>query len=781
MMEAQALTYIEIDVPVCTLTYGTSPCTASIPDTGDIKCFNSRVSCQDRDNYSENEVTFRFAKPVEYLPASIDCIPSIVSVDFSPAIVSLGGNLGQRASLTVTFRDHPHSDTGEGYDKYLADRDYDPFSQGTYWGKFRARQPFLRGRRLRWITGLAGQTLEEMKTYRFFIESFTGPTPDGKYTIVAKDTFKLADGDRAQAPRLSSGFLSADIASGDTAATLLPSGVGNAEYPASGLLCIGGNEVVSFTRSGNSLTITRAQKGTVAKAHKAQDRVQVVLSYTGEDVADILYDLLVNYAGVSSASITLPDWQAETAAHLGNVYTTNICEPTSVATLCSELIEQAALALWDDLEADQLRLQVLRAIVTNVQTFSPENRLSLQIKDQPDKRLSEVQVYFGQIDPTRPLSNLDNYRSTGGADDEDAAEDYGSAAIKTITSRWIPEAGRSIADRLGDILLGRFRDPPRALTLQLQRYAGTDVALGIGYRAEHPSIQDATGAPANIPFQVTRYNPGEGVQSVEGEEMLWSAPATDTGTRTIDLDANRLNINLRTEHDSIYRPAQSGDVVNVYIRAGVTIGSAAPSLRAFDVGSWPSGVIINIYLDGNIAGAGGLPGVGGSWNAGSGSNGGAGGLALYTRYPINLARRAGSKLWSGGGGGGGGGGTEFGLGGAGGGGGGGGGGVNPGNGGSGGAQGGNFGDPGSPGSAGTSTAGGAPGSGGSTGFGQYGGVGGAGGNPGQSGANGVYGQFVSGSSGGPPGAGGAAGASIDGVSYVTVTDSAGDIRGSQIN
>src|SRR5690349_5293148 len=115
---AQAVTYVEIDIPFCSLTYGVSPCTAAIPTTGDAKCFNSIKTCQDRNHFTESDVTLRFAVPTEYLPSEIDCIPSVSSVSFSPATVSLGKDLGQRASLTVTFQDHPHSDTGPGYDKY---------------------------------------------------------------------------------------------------------------------------------------------------------------------------------------------------------------------------------------------------------------------------------------------------------------------------------------------------------------------------------------------------------------------------------------------------------------------------------------------------------------------------------------------------------------------------------------------------------------------------------------------------------------------------------------
>ena len=56
------------------------------------------------------------------------------------------------ATLSVVFRDHKDADTAPGLDPYFSERDYDPYEQGTFWGKFRARQPFLRGRAVRWIS-----------------------------------------------------------------------------------------------------------------------------------------------------------------------------------------------------------------------------------------------------------------------------------------------------------------------------------------------------------------------------------------------------------------------------------------------------------------------------------------------------------------------------------------------------------------------------------------------------------------------------------------------------
>src|SRR5688500_8926715 len=114
MTALRSLTYIEFDIPFCDLVYGVAPCTASLvssPPTGTIKCFNSKSTCQDVDNFTPSDVTLRFAKPTSYLPREINCIPSILEVSYTPSTISLGKNLGTRATLQVVFKDHPHSDT----------------------------------------------------------------------------------------------------------------------------------------------------------------------------------------------------------------------------------------------------------------------------------------------------------------------------------------------------------------------------------------------------------------------------------------------------------------------------------------------------------------------------------------------------------------------------------------------------------------------------------------------------------------------------------------------
>lgn len=959
----------------------TPPQRTILASTGTKKCFNTIATCQDRENFTNAPVTMRFAVPTADLPASVDCIPSIKSIAFDPATVSLGQNLGQRATLTVTFDDHRHSDAGQGYDKYYSERSYDPYSQGTYWGKFRARQPFVRGRPLRWIVGDTDQPLGDMETRHYIIDSFTGPDNNGQFKIIAKDLLKLADGDRALAPPVSEGFLVADITNVATTMTLSPTGIADS-YPNSGYVNIGGSEIVSYTHSGSDsftklllhcdgadttttftdaspsargnatvngnaqvdtsqskfggaslqldgtgdyltfpdspdwdfdagdftvdwwerrdsatagrgaisrdatttfspfimglsdganlrlymtsdganwdianavdmgtielnawhhfavvrngdvfycfkdgiiqstfvsslaifpnanplsigraqttgdfsgwidevrvtkgkarwvspfippaiayaaasdvMTIVRGQLGTVASAHNTQDRVQFCLRYSGVTPDRIIFDLLHNYANADQIYLPFVEWRNEVLSYLNRSYTATIAQPLAVNTLLSELIEQAGLSMWWDDRDQEIGLLVLRGLIYTNDFFDDNNMIAetLQVTEQPDKRLSQVHTYFGQINPITSLTDKANYRSVSKIADLQKEEDYGSAAIKEIFSRWIPNLGRAVADRLGNILLSRFKDPPRKIAFSLLRDSVDEVVLANGYQIGSWPLQLDTGEPATVNVQVTRMRPNADLIELETEEVIFPVTAAeDLSVRNIIVDANTFDLNLREAHDLIYPAPTAGIKVILTVNSGVTVGATINTNYALDVGTWPVGVEVILNILGRVQGKGG-----GGTGYPSGYEGINGGPAIFTRFAVKLACPSPGKIYGGGGGGGegsyndgsngyywgGGGGAGF----------------NVGLGGPSGLAAGT-----TPGANGTQDAGGG-------GFG----YGGAGGGPGANGNPGVVGGT----------AGGAAGSAIDGVSFCskgtwdgttfTVTGSVtGSILGPQIN
>jgi len=580
----QSVAYVEIDVDYCSLSYGVGACTASIPTTGSKKCLNTRKTCQDRANFDNVPVTLRFGTNSDF-----DALPYIDTFNFSPSTISVGKNLGIRGSLTVTFTDHPHTDTGDGLDKYVTERGVDPYAQGTFFGKFRARQPFLRAREMRLIQGTYGQAIADMETRTFTIEGFSGPNRDGKYTVTAKDNLKRADSDRALWPELSTGSLVADITDVATSATLTPSGVGDTDYPASGYVTIGGKEIVSFTRSSDVLTITRAQYNTEAIAHSAGDRVQLAKEYSAQDPADVLNDLLVNGAGVDSGDIPLSEWQTETANYYGRVVTALIPEPTPVRDLASELIEQCGLMTWwDDLEPE-IRLQVLRAITTDALRFDETKIIkgSLKITEQPKERVSRVETYYGMRNPVESVKNKDNYRASELYIDTEAEVDDGKA-IRQIFSRWIAVGGSSAAQRVNKLIIGMFREAPRKFSFEIFRHGDLEPKMGDGCIVSDPMLQDDLGVQVDVPAQILRVNPRRDVYQIEAQEFLFDdIDPLDPDDRPITISSNDSDVNLRTLHDALYPAPTGGEEVTLNVNTGVVLTADSTSTYALDIGSWP--------------------------------------------------------------------------------------------------------------------------------------------------------------------------------------------------
>jgi len=65
---------------------------------------------------------------------------------------------------------------------------------------------------------------------------------------------------------------------------------------------------MTFTRSGDTLTLTRAQWGTEDKAHKAGDTVQICEAFN-ENIIIALDRILTTGAGLPSAYIPTTAWK----------------------------------------------------------------------------------------------------------------------------------------------------------------------------------------------------------------------------------------------------------------------------------------------------------------------------------------------------------------------------------------------------------------------------------------------------------------------------------------
>jgi hypothetical protein len=655
--------FVEIDMDFCANVYGVAPCTATIDADNPQKCYNTLISCQDRPNFARSVKTYRFSDQNQQVPEGLDAIPCLQGISLTPAKIDTGNGLGLRAGASATFIDFPHSDIR--IDPYVNERDYIPLANGTFWGKFRARNPYYNGRVMRIYSGYldaAGKynpDLFERRTY--FIESFDGVSARGTVAIGAKDILKLAGDDRAVFPRPSVGKLTLDINDTQTAVTITPVGVGNLDYPASGFVRIG-SEVCSFTRSGDNLTLVRGQGGTERRAHSVGDTVQLCGRFNGATVQNIVFELLTVGANINPDYIDIGEWNAEQAAYLPRLYSALITAPTGVSKLIAELAEQVGFFMFWDEVAEKIIFKAIRpnSGTDTIYDITADTHIladSLDIKDLVNERLNEVWVYYGIIDATKNLTEESNYKvvevSSNPADQSEIQSN--DLRIKKIFSRWISGRNGAAAVELANRYLLRYGQAPRQVALKLDA-KDAQIALADFVRVDSPQNQTFSGFNQSLLLQIIqRVESKQGTTyDVMAREFAYDDVNFDTGLRELLVNEDAFDYNIREEYDTFYGDSPDGKIVRVIIAEGVLVTATSVSIPAMTFGAWPASTTLEIVIDGIVAGrggdGGGTGGTGGVPFEGTGQDGG---LAIAATRPAVITVATGGTLCGGGGGGGG--------------------------------------------------------------------------------------------------------------------------------
>jgi len=591
---------VELDLDYCNLEYGVGACTALVGTTGPQKCFNTAKTCQDRVNYDKGTKTYRFCTKRSPVPAGLDAIPSLKGAPtFDAAKINPKGGLGVRGGVTLNFLDHPSADVG--IDPYISERTYTPYDTGTYWGKLRARNPFYNNRAQRVFSGYLVDGIYDPLNFqqRTYVTESINSNRAGA-SVTGKDVLKLADNDRAQYPPKSTGVLVADIDSVVTSITLAPAGVGDAEYGTDGWVRIG-DEVMSFTRIADVLTVIRGQYETVAIEHVENDSVQQC-AYINDTVANVDYLVLTQGAKVDPAFIDLPIWQTESNDNYPYLLETLLTEPIGVQKLLKELGDNAPHFLYFDERLQKIIFTAVKAPPINVNVINDQEHVlpGLRVTDVPAARLSDVLIYFGQRDPTKKMDELNNYkqayiRSDLASSDED---EYGSKKIQTIHSRWLNNFNKAqaliVAERIGR----RFGITPRQVSFKMTS-KDSDYWVGANVGIDHPSLQTATGETGDNIYQITSVKEA-GDFEYSALEYLYTSPLPDdpdTG-ETIPLGGDDNNINLRDIYDlNSVSPPTGLTVVKFKIESSATIGSTSIVTYAIDTGSWPFGAVVTLQTD----------------------------------------------------------------------------------------------------------------------------------------------------------------------------------------
>lgn len=499
-------TVVEIDIDTCTRTWGVGACTASFGGGVVRKCYNSFPTCNALQAFNKSVMTLRFCnatypiKTGNYIPAIEGDVGGSEQEINIAGYKSNIGSLGVRASVRVTLKDFTDRDTLT--DKYWGERmngtaqqsgvGYDPMSRGTFWTKFKARNPNYAGRPLRVITGrvTANGAFVPVKTRSYVMQEMVGPGNSGKITITASDILSLASNDKAIAPITSQGRLASDLSATATSVNLSPAGIGNAEYPASGFATIG-SEIVRFTRVNNTLTLTRGQRGTSASTHSANDTVQVAFTVDRVRADTVIRDLLVNYAKVPASYINFNEWRAEFDRWGATmILSATICKPTGVSALIGE-INQLGITVWWDEVAQKIRIKLNHPPdEAPVEWNDNANIISIEQEDNDDERATRIAFWHMQIDPTKDLGKENFMRGyiTVFVDGENP-NFYNESRTKTIYSRWLNHGSDSAAKIITGRLLNRYKvapvtyrvkidakdNPNLADVVSLKSYVSTDI------------------------------------------------------------------------------------------------------------------------------------------------------------------------------------------------------------------------------------------------------------------------------------------------------------------
>jgi hypothetical protein len=533
---ARPLEIVEIIQPLCSRTFGTSPCLA----TGD-KCWNTVRTCK----YTEaldmsRSLTLRFvghdvydwqdnninllaensdtliteaSEPflIDYLFQPALAIPALVGYNTAPTVLNVASGskdkspLGYRAVCQVNIKDFPWNDIGT--DPYVTTRAYIPEQQGSFWSKWLARNPYHVGYTLNIYEGMLGDPLSAMTRREYVIEKID-QGKDG-VSIIAKDVLRKVTDTNATAPYASTGELAAAVTAVATEFTV--AGALLTDYPSAGYVRIN-SEVIQYTtlyvESDSNLYfggLTRGVGGTTAAAHNQNDRVQRVIYYNAEPFHNILYDLLVNWGGIPASYIDFTEWAAEKTTYRPDYnFTAYIADPTKIEDLLGEVCLQALTNIWWD---ERNQLIVMRAVKPEPSPYllTDDDAIvagSFSIREKPEERASQTHVYYLQRTPIPSVTEKTNYSRVSVYIDVQKQLEYGGEPqIRELFCRFVPS--QAIANVLAQNYLNRFSDVRREITFDLSAKDAANIWTGSVVTISHYLDVDYTGAAREGEWLIT--------------------------------------------------------------------------------------------------------------------------------------------------------------------------------------------------------------------------------------------------------------------------------------
>ena len=529
---------VEIQQPLCENVFGVSPCTAT--GTGDTKCYNTRATCQDTENFALGDPLSLFFSRGRGYECALNCtpyvIPSLVSVSTSPTKINLAGanpdaqGLGNRALCTLVFQDHQHTD--RVVDPYVDERSWDPLSpeRGSFWTRWLVRNKYRQNIVINVYEGYVGQTLAQMLKRQYFMTSASGPDSRGRVVVKGKDILARIEERKAQAPVGSFGELFTEIDDAQTSFEVAGALVD--EYDASGTLRIG-DEIMTYTSvatSTNGITfsgVTRGTDNSQAEEHDEESTVQQCLRYEDTSVDDLLFDLLTTYGGIPASFLDTTNWAEEIGDYLSAYRLTGlVTDPVSVFQLVSEVQLQTLCYLWWDERDSLVKLKAIRGVDEEPPTLTEEANIiagTFSTTEKPRERVSRVYVHYLMRDFTQSYDDPEAYTSRYGFVNLEAEspELYGEKAVRNVYARFLRT--QALAANTATKIITRYVEVPTEATFEMD---AKDRSYWVGdtFRIRHHLDRNEFGELRERQWTVVsaeEFVPGEKVRYVVADTTLY--------------------------------------------------------------------------------------------------------------------------------------------------------------------------------------------------------------------------------------------------------------------
>lgn len=500
MTARRPITIVELEQPRCALRFGVGLCTA----TG-TKCYNTAGTCGDLANYDPTaSIKWRFMndRPGVFDLSNysdtdnpeVQPIPALVSVSTAASEINAGSNLDGRSPLgisgavSVTLEEAEWRDTVG--DHYLTDRPgYEAGKpapvRGNFWALWTARNLLFRGMYLRIYDGYEGEQLADMRQRLYILDNVNGPDANGGVRLTGLDPLRLAGDKKAEFPRSSKLDLYGDITATATHVVAFGSEAdltdtfGNVakKYISIGKELI---EYDGFTDFGSGRfvlsNVVRGALGTTASSHSDGDKIQRAGRYENEKLWLVLNDLLVNHTEMPASFIPLADWITEGDTYLPTFRATRtIIKPTPVDTLAGQITQQGLFYIWWSEYERQIKMLAVRPPSADPAEMNDAAHImdGAVLRRDPTVRVTQVSVFYDQIDPFASEKEDSNYRRRFTSID---GSNLGEVRAKSIYAPWISK--RTEAVQLAVRLLTRYRSVPKFLSFTIDAKDRETAAVG---------------------------------------------------------------------------------------------------------------------------------------------------------------------------------------------------------------------------------------------------------------------------------------------------------------